>query len=135
MLRAFDAYLGVPASDWSTELLARSEAVGAQQEEGLRRFDASRIEGTSPSLPLDRYAGRYVHPLHDEIRLEVRDGRLILQFPGALEGALEHWHYDTFRVRWRSPSRTLSLAYFSWDPQQRPVLTLQGYGEFRRLQE
>ncbi len=135
VLRLFDAYLGGPASDWATELLARSEAVGAQQDEGRRLFDASRIEGTSPSLPLDGYAGRYVHPLHDEIRLDVRDGRLILEFPGALEGALEHWHYDTFRVRWQSPSRTLSLATFSLDAQQRPVLTLQGYGEFRRLQE
>jgi CubicO group peptidase (beta-lactamase class C family) len=133
-LRVFDAYLGGAGQDWSTELLAKSEAARARQEQAERRLESSRVQGTSPSLPLDAYAGKYAHPAHDQIAVEAQDGRLVLRFPSTLTGTLEHWHYDSFRIRWESPSRMVTIAPFELDSQHRVVgFRLPGFGQFRRV--
>jgi CubicO group peptidase (beta-lactamase class C family) len=136
VLRVFDAYLRATPEDWSTELLARSEEQRAHEEEAQRRLEAARITTTSPSLRLDAYSGRYVHPAHDEMKIEMQNGQLRARFPSTLSGTLEHWQFDTFRVRWDSPSRSPTFATFVLDPQHRVVgLQLQGLGEFRKLSE
>ena len=92
------------------------------------------MRDSSPSLSLDAYAGKYTHPAHDEIELEVRDGRLTLQFPGALAGTLEHWEYDTFLFRQHGLAGFPWLATFVLDSRRRVVgLQLQGFAEFERL--
>ncbi|HUQ83462.1 MAG TPA: serine hydrolase [Gemmatimonadaceae bacterium] len=102
MLKVFDLW-GPPKAkprDWSAELRTlygnqRTAAVAA-----AKAAEAKRVTGTKPSLPVARYAGVYADSLYGEASVRSgADGALRLRI-GTLEGTLEHWQYDTFRVRW-----------------------------------
>jgi CubicO group peptidase (beta-lactamase class C family) len=84
--------------------------------------DPPRVHGTSPSLPLDAYAGTYVDPLYGDMIVKLENGKLALYFAGDEAADLEHWHYDTFRVRWRDRAYEDfdTLAAFSLDAAGTP---------------
>jgi CubicO group peptidase (beta-lactamase class C family) len=54
---------------------------------------APRICGTSPSRPLQAFAGHYSHPGYGQIEVKIRNGHLALSY-GFLDVALVHHHYD-----------------------------------------
>jgi CubicO group peptidase (beta-lactamase class C family) len=103
MNKVFDTFLGVPARDWSAEMLAGYKQSRAGEEAEERGLEASRAQGTKPSLPLERYAGSYAGEMYGEARVAVENGKLVLRLTPApnFVGDLEHWQYDTFRVKWR----------------------------------
>lgn len=80
---------------------------------------ASRISGTTPSHSLESYTGTYIDEIYGAIEITLVQDELHIDFlPTALfKGRLEHWHYDTFRLHWKTqmmlPSGT---AHFSLDP-------------------
>ncbi len=86
-----DLALGFEPIDWSRRFEEiRKSAKEAETEE-------ARVEGTKPAHKLEEYAGDYVHPAYGMLRLEIRDGRLIVETHG-FSSPLEHWHFETFRV-------------------------------------
>jgi CubicO group peptidase (beta-lactamase class C family) len=101
MRRVFDLYLGVPEKDWSADLLKLAKQQIAQAKEIERKRDSARVAGTRPSLALEKYVGAYLDSLYGEGRVRMENGRLVLTLGPAFVGDLEHWHYDTFRARWR----------------------------------
>lgn len=91
-----DAALGVEPTDWR----APAASLDAMFTEMMGRgVEPERVAGTRPSHGLDAYAGTWTKPTLGEARIALEDGRLVFRH-GTLEGTLEHWHYDTFRVRW-----------------------------------
>lgn len=66
----------------------------------LAALEKSRITGTKPSRPLESYAGTFEDVPHGLMVVKHDGGKLTLQFAGNDTADLEHWHYDTFRVRW-----------------------------------
>lgn len=84
--------------------------------------DPPRVAGTSPSRPLDAYAGTYVDPLYGDMVVKMENGRLSLYFANDEPADLEHWNYDTFRVRWRDRAYEDfdTLAAFSLDASGAP---------------
>ena len=84
--------------------------------------DPPRVHGTSPSLPLDAYAGTYVDPLYGGMIVKLENGKLALYFAGDEAADLEHWHYNTFRVHWRDRAYEDfdTLAAFSLDASGTP---------------
>src|SRR5690606_12607527 len=72
----FDLGLGGPGRDWSAELLAVTRQRMAQAEAQAKQREAARVAGTTPSLPLEAYAGTYADSMYGAIRVTVRDGRL-----------------------------------------------------------
>jgi len=84
--------------------------------------DPPRVSGTSPSKPLDAYAGTYADPLYGDMIVKMENGRLALYFADDEAADLEHWHYDTFRVRWRDRAYEDfdTLAAFSLDASGMP---------------
>lgn len=101
MFKVFDTLLGLPDRDWSGEMLAMYRADDAQDEAGSGR-GPQRVEGTSPSLPLDRYAGTFADPdsLYEAVQVTMENGALRYRLSSRMTGTLEHWQYDTFRVVW-----------------------------------
>jgi CubicO group peptidase (beta-lactamase class C family) len=101
MLEAFD--LWGPSQpkprDWSTELRTLYGNQRAQGVAATKAAEAKRVTGTRPSLALARYAGAYTDSLYGEATVRSAGESLRLRV-GTLEGALDHWQYDTFRVRW-----------------------------------
>ena len=101
--RILDAYLGESQRDWNEVYLGfrrQSEERARQREERLLE---SRIEGTSPSLPLEAYTGTYTEAVSGEAEVRLADGRLVFDYNPRHLGDMEHWHHDVFRVTWRHP--------------------------------
>jgi len=101
MYKTFDLHLKAPARDWSAEMRKSFEALQAQGKETQKKVEAERVSGTKPSLPLRDYAGTYVDSMYGETKVSEKDGKLFVTRSPAFEGELEHWHFDTFRSKWR----------------------------------
>jgi CubicO group peptidase (beta-lactamase class C family) len=103
MNKVFDVFLGVPSRDWSGEVLARTKAAANDAQEEEKRLEDERAKGTKPSLPLGRYAGAYTGQMYGDAKITEENGKLVLRLVPAANfvGDLEHWQYDTFRVKWR----------------------------------
>ncbi|HYC90318.1 MAG TPA: serine hydrolase [Thermoanaerobaculia bacterium] len=74
--------------DWAGKLVPRAAELPA------------RTPDTKPSVAPEQYAGTYVDELYGDMVVTHANGKLTFQFGGGLTGELEHWHYDTFRLRW-----------------------------------
>jgi len=60
--------------------------------------------GTRPSQPLGYFAGRYTNPVFGDLTIHRSNTGLILSRNDTAVADLEHWHYDTFKARFRSPA-------------------------------
>jgi CubicO group peptidase (beta-lactamase class C family) len=105
-----DHYLGVPATDWTTAFRTVAERGVAAAKDTEARQQTARAVNSKPSLPLEKYAGRYNDAWYGEATIEqdsaAGTGPLLLRFsrsPGMVAD-LEHWQYDTFIARWRDRS-------------------------------
>jgi CubicO group peptidase (beta-lactamase class C family) len=133
--RVFDAFLGVPPRDWSTDMHRMVAALIEQQQQQQSGVDAARAQGTRPSLPPDRYAGTYENDLYGQVVVDLLDGRLRLTRAPTLHGELEHWHYDTFRARFDSPVMPGVMVTFALDARGNVATAdVEGMGVFRRAE-
>jgi len=103
MLRLFDAHLKRPAKDWSAQMRARIDsmrtvALAAQQRQG-----DPRVPNTKPSLPLSGYAGTYADSAYGTLKVSESGGALSLEYGPNWRGPLEHYHFDTFRMKLSTP--------------------------------
>jgi CubicO group peptidase (beta-lactamase class C family) len=107
--RVLDAYLGGEPRDWSREALPGWVASRERFHERQDRAEKDRVRGTSPTLGLDAYAGTYGGDLYGDASIGIESGHLVLRLlPNPdLVADLEHLHYDTFLLRWRT-----ELAWF-----------------------
>ena len=138
MWRVFDAYLGAPPRDWSSEFLQRVRPA-EEKAYAARKEVEKQIPGTKPSLALSQYAGHYVNCALGDAHI-VEDGRALTWQGAPFAGPLKHWHYDTFQVTWTdvragsAPQK--SLVTFQLNPQGHvSALVVEGQIEFRRAPE
>jgi hypothetical protein len=118
--RVFDLFTRDTPRDWNAEYLKivqpMREAARAA-EEAQRK---ARVPGTRPSLELAKYAGTYTDSLYGDIVITEKDGALSFQF-GRVGGAMEHWHYDTFRASMAAPVPTKATVSFILDAKGAPA--------------
>ncbi len=119
-LYILDHFIHAKPHDWLQAFLkvkARSDStVAAEAERQIRE----RQMDSKPSLSLERYAGTYEDAWYGQMVLKVRDEQLQMQFTNtpSLIGTLEHWHYDTFIVRWHDPEmRADAFVTFALNPK------------------
>lgn len=96
-----DYYLGAQF-DWLgafRSLMDRRESTLAAADRGTA---AARDSTSSPSLPLERYAGTYADVWYGTVTITHEGGSLRIAFDHtpSLVGDLEHWQYDTFLAHW-----------------------------------
>ena len=111
---------GGATRDWSVELRELYGKARAEREKARAEEEAARVAGTRPSLPLERYAGRYEHPVFGAAEVRHEEGRLRLLVGPRLSAGLEHWHYDTFRARWDRAWQGHELVVFQLDAGGEP---------------
>jgi hypothetical protein len=116
MYQVFDLFLGIPARDWSGELLAMYRADEARSDSARARADARRVAGTRPSLDLAQYAGAYTDSLYGTYSVTHEEGALRFRTSSHTVGTLEHWQFDTFRARWDDWWRGRSTVTFVLGP-------------------
>jgi CubicO group peptidase (beta-lactamase class C family) len=119
--RVLDRYMGVEDRDWITSYHEGYRRQYAAAQAARDRIHAARVEGTSPSHPLERYAGLYLDSLYADARVTLEDGELVLTLwdDPLVQADLEHWHHDTFRAVWRNPAMREEFVRFTlgWDGQ------------------
>lgn len=103
-----DVFVGAPRRDWNQEAVTQIAATKARQAEERTKSDAARISNTRPSLALVGYAGTYSSPMYGDVVVAEESGKLVMRFTPSpnFVADLEHWHYDTFQIKWRP-----SVAY------------------------
>jgi CubicO group peptidase (beta-lactamase class C family) len=110
-----DHYLGRPNYNWGDAWHTFVRERDARAEAALQQQQAATATASQPSLPLERYAGRYEDAWYGPMTITRRaDGKLEMDFtltPG-MTGELTHWQYDTFRVDWRD--RLIEPAYVTF---------------------
>ncbi len=109
--KIIDILTNAPSRDWNAEFLKRAETAKKAEAEARQKLEASRVANTKPSLLLKDYAGTYTGELYGDATITEENGKLVLRMLPSpnFVADLEHWHYDTFRIRWR-PSVAYNFA-------------------------
>lgn len=102
--KIFDVFLEVtPKRDWSAERLERTKQFKAREAEEDKKIVDARVSNTKLSLPLANYAGTYGGEMFGDATVAEENGKLVLRLLPSpnFVADLEHWHYDTFLIKWR----------------------------------
>jgi hypothetical protein len=133
LFHIFDAFLGAGGKDWNDAMHAVFLEEEREGEERRAREEASRVRGTSPSHGLDAYVGSYSDTLYGEARVNRENGALILEVGPSFVGELEHWHFDTFRARWRDLQLGRAWVEFRLNREGKVTeMEVEGWGVFHR---
>ncbi|HJR62774.1 MAG TPA: serine hydrolase [Gemmatimonadaceae bacterium] len=133
MNRVFDAYLGAPATDWSKQLLAAMDSLQGLQAAAQKRMETARVDGTRPSVALEKYAGTYSHDMYGDVVVARNGDGLTIRRGQSFTAPLSHWHFDTFRIQAVGGGIGMGFVSFTLDPMgQVASLSLQGIGDFKR---
>ncbi len=93
-----DRYLlGKPSKDYLGDAKKQWGQFAVVQKTQEEQLVAKRVQGTSPSLPLERYAGTYSDPMYGDFVVAYDGGKLSGRWRSA-RLTFDHWHYNTFRA-------------------------------------
>ncbi|MEP7147586.1 MAG: serine hydrolase [Acidobacteriota bacterium] len=103
-----DVFVNAPRRDWNAEALEQAKTGKEAADKERQKVDAARVPNTRPSLAIANYAGTYADKLYGDVIISEENGRLVMRFGPSpnFVADLEHWHYDTFQIKWRP-----SVAY------------------------
>jgi CubicO group peptidase (beta-lactamase class C family) len=130
--RVIDAYFGLPAHDRAGEYLKALKGFEQENETENRKQETERNRNTKPSLPIEKYAGKYANDLYGDAVVSLKNGEISLNIVGlGWVGKLNHWQYDTFRATWRAPERDKSFVTFTLTPSgDVSTLRVDGLADF-----
>ena len=98
--RIVDHYLQVEGTDWNQLYLGFQRSAKQRAASTEQKIQASRQQGTNPSLALKSYTGTFHNPVPGKASVTIKDGKLYFYYNARHHGYLSHWHHDTFRIRW-----------------------------------
>ncbi|MCP4216388.1 MAG: serine hydrolase [bacterium] len=92
-------------------------------EKGKRKAErkAARVKGTSPSVEFAKYVGEYEDKVYGKAVISKDGEQLVLTFvptAGVFFASMEHWHYDTFRVRFNDVFLNDGFVNFYFDTER-----------------
>ncbi len=94
-------YLQEDMRDWSAEYLERARSRNSHKDDVEER-KSKRVSGTSTSVNSDLFVGTYNDPMFGDIIVSKEGEKYRISFADApnLGATLEHWHYDTYEIKW-----------------------------------
>ena len=103
-----DVLVGAPKRDWNEEAKAQVAGGKTATDTEIKKADEARVKNTRPTLATPTYAGTYSDNLYGDVTVAEENGKLVMRFLPSpnFVADLEHWHYDTFQIKWRP-----SVAY------------------------
>ena len=114
-------------------MLATMNKLEAQGRAAAAKAEAERVTGTKPSLALEKYAGEYGNDMYGDATVSFENGTLTMRRGPNFIGALEHWHYDVFRVTWHDRTMGRQFVSFTLDPKgQVADMTIVNLADFSR---
>ena len=117
LYRIFDGMLNAPTEDWSAHYLQLRKEAEDRDRDQEKQLRESRVKGTSPTHPLPEYTGTYRNTTYGDAMVVEENGRLVVRLipSPTFVGDLDHWHYDTFRSKWRDPVAGTEFVTFRLD--------------------
>ncbi|MDD2634276.1 MAG: serine hydrolase [Bacteroidales bacterium] len=103
-------------SKWSNYFLRLEELIANYDKEEQQTWEDTRILDTKPSHNLNDYTGVYQSDVYGDVEVKIKSNKLYIQMlhTSIYHGKLEHWHYDTFSVKFEDapslPSGTVSFV-------------------------
>ncbi len=97
-----DILLGLPTRDWDTELREHFRKESADSDAAARKMVDARRKDTQPSLDLASYTGEFLDPGYGTVKITLEQRRLMLAWSN-YRSALDHFHFDTFRIQGPGP--------------------------------
>jgi CubicO group peptidase (beta-lactamase class C family) len=87
-----------PSRDWNAYYLMVDRHSDEKDAAEKVARDAKRVPDTTPSLPLEHYAGEYANDAYGVAKVSVVNGALTLQW-SRMTIPLVHFHYDVFSAK------------------------------------
>jgi hypothetical protein len=108
MSKIRDVFVNAPKRDYNDEAVKRIADMKKSDAEAVKKVDDARVANTKPSLVLAGYGGTYSDKMYGDVTIAEENGKLVMRFLPSpnFVADLEHWHYDTFVIKWRP-----SVAY------------------------
>ncbi len=107
-----DRFLKLPEKDWSADLL-KNYSNRVANDQRIPDIKRAHVTGTKPSVGLDKVAGVYAADIYGNIEVKQEGEKLRLYFEHSkrFSATLEHWHYDTWEIKWDNADL---LSWFSF---------------------
>ncbi len=93
-----DRYLGVENGDWHNRQRVFLTEAFAEAVAGMKAMNAPKLEGTSPTHPIDDYIGTYKNTCYGDFVVTKNGDDLSLAY-NKCDYELLHYHYDTYLLR------------------------------------
>jgi Domain of unknown function (DUF3471) len=108
MNRIRDVLVNAPKRDWNMEAVEQVKKNKDAADAARKKQESERVANTKPTLEIGKYSGTYSDNLYGDITVSEEKGKLVMRFGPSpnFVADLEHWHYDTFEIKWRP-----SVAY------------------------
>jgi CubicO group peptidase (beta-lactamase class C family) len=118
LYHVLDHYFGLPPSDWIAAFKSADDTEKNEAAEAMKQAEAARAADSKPSLPLEKYAGRYNDAWYGSITIRKENGGLVITFDHtpSMIGDLQHWQYNTFKAHWRVRTIEDAFVTFSLKP-------------------
>ena len=112
----FDRFLNVQETDWSQKYLNEDIKYRERVKAGKKKIEENRVRDSLPSKSLREYAGKYHSKMYGDAIIMIEDEKLIivLQEHTFIQGVVEHWQYNTFRVKWTDPVWDEGFMHFDF---------------------
>lgn len=111
MSKMRDVLVGAPKRDYNDEAVKRVAGDKVNAADEAKKIDDARVRDTRASQALTGYAGTYSDKMYGDVAIAEENGKLVMRFLPSpnFVADLEHWHYDTFVIKWR-PSVAYNFA-------------------------
>lgn len=98
VFKAIDLFELEGKMDWSTAFKKLYDSLHAINKKADDANIPVQILNTSPSLPLDNYAGTYQDELYGTTQIIFEKNQLKVIINNVLKGSLSHYHFNTFKT-------------------------------------
>jgi len=102
--KILDEYLTDRDKDWVAQFLEFRKKNEEEAEKRRKERISKRVKKTKPSLKLSEYTGEYIDKMYGKAKIDIIDENLHITLLPAKEkftSKMEHWHYDTFRIKFK----------------------------------
>ncbi|MDO5654726.1 MAG: serine hydrolase [Flavobacteriaceae bacterium] len=112
-----DHYLNEKDRDWNQFFLERYKDLYSKVQKKRNEIDNSQIKNTNKSFRNSEYTGLFHSDAYGQAEIKIENNQLVIRLWDDLqmEGVLEHWHYDTFRIIWKNRALREEFMQFYMD--------------------
>lgn len=136
LYQVIDAFRGETEKDWSTDCKNLYDNIATRQGLQQKELMLSRQIRTKTSKSIIDYTGIYFDPMWGEVEVFKSKNTLALKVSSQLNAKLEHWHYDTFNVKWSRKWMRDTLLSFGLAETDGSVESLSiGNRRYRRISD